>query len=493
VLSQVQKLIQQGDLTEANSQLSSALQKFPREPGFYNLLGVVEAQRANFKAAESSFRKATELDPQFIGAWLNLGRLYQESSDRNPGAIRKALEAYLELLKFQPSNLEANYQAAVLFQRQGAFEDSRRHLWRLPADARGRAQTLALELANHAALGEAAEAQAAAERFLSSADLSEADVVSIEPALEAQNQTDLELKILRGLDARQLASPRSLYYLGVLLERQEKLGEARAAFDRVAAAQSPSAPLLLDLARVAYKQRDLKGALGYLAHARELEPGNAAIHFFFGMVCVELNLPMAARPSLGEAVRLNPKNAYYNYALGAVAVQSQTPGDAVPCFEEYIALKPEDPRGRLALGAAHFYIANYDVARRELRAVEKHPETAAGAHYFLGRIAKQEENLVQAESEFQQAIAANSKFPDAIAELAHVHIHLEKYSDANKELERALQLEPDNFRANANLLILYQKTKDARAQQQQERFEQIKQKRSENEQLLWRTIEVRPY
>jgi hypothetical protein len=35
--------------------------------------------------------------------------------------------------------------------------------------------------------------------------------------------------------------------------------------------------------------------------------------------------------------------------------------------------------------------------------------------------------------------------------------------------------------------------KDARAEAQQARFEQIQQKRSENEQLLWRTIEVRQY
>ena len=39
--------------------------------------------------------------------------------------------------------------------------------------------------------------------------------------------------------------------------------------------------------------------------------------------------------------------------------------------------------------------------------------------------------------------------------------------------------DPDNFRANANLVVLYQKTKDTRAQAQQARFEEIKQKRSE--------------
>jgi tetratricopeptide (TPR) repeat protein len=493
LLSQIQDLVQQGDLPAASSQLSSAIKTFPHEPGFYNLLGVVEARQANFTAAESNLKKAVELLPQFTSAWLNLGRLYQEASNRDPGTARKALDAYLELLKFQPKNIEANYQAAVLFERQGAFQNSQSYLSHLPAEAQERAQALALRLANHAALGHAAQAQEAAERLLSSTDLSEADVVSIQPALEAHNQTDLELKLFQGLDARQLASAGSLYRLGVLLERKEKLPEARTVFEKVTAAQTPAAPLLLDLARVAYKQHDLNGALGYLAHARDLEPRNPGIHFFFGMVCVDLDLPVEARRSLTEAVRLDSENAYYNYALGAVAVQSRTPGDAIPYFQEYIAHKPEDPRGRFALGAAYFYIANYAAARTELHAVEKRPETAAGAHYFLGRIAKQEENLAQAESELRQAVAVNPAFADALAELAHVHIRMEKYADARMELERAREIDPDNFRVNANLLILYQKTKDARADAQHSRFEEIKQQRSENEQLLWRTIEVRPY
>jgi tetratricopeptide (TPR) repeat protein len=493
LLSQIQQLIERGDLTVANEQLSSALKKFPREPGLYNLLGVVAAQQGNFGAAESSFKKATELMPQFTGAWLNLGRLYQESADRDRGAVRKGLEAYLEVLKFQPSNLEANYQAAVLFQRQGAFQDSQRSLSSLPAEAQTRAQALAVRLANHVALGERASAQETSERLLRSADLSEADILGIEAVLEAHNQTDLELTLFHGLDARGLASAGSLNHLGILCEQAEKLVEARAAFEKVVAAQTPSAPLLLDLARVAYKLGDLNGTLGYLAHARDLEPLHSGIHFFFGMVCMDLNLPIEARRSLQEAVRLDPKNPYYNYALGAVTVQGRTPSEAVPYFENYIASKPEDPRGRFALGAAHFYSANYGAARKELSVVKDRPETAAGAHYFLGRIAKQEDNLAEAESEFAQAVAANPKFPDGLAELAHVHIRLDKYADARNELERAIKLEPDSFRVNANLLILYQKTKDPRVEAQRARFEEVKQKRSEDEQLLWRTIEVRPY
>ena len=60
------------------------------------------------------------------------------------------------------------------------------------------------------------------------------------------------------------------------------------------------------------------------------------------------------------------------------------------------------------------------------------------------------------------------------------------------ELQRAFALDPNNFRVNANLLVLYQKTKDPRVSDQQARFEEIKKKRDEDEQLLWRTVEVRP-
>ena len=66
-------------------------------------------------------------------------------------------------------------------------------------------------------------------------------------------------------------------------------------------------------------------------------------------------------------------------------------------------------------------------------------------------------------------------------------------TSARNELNRAFTLEPNNFRVNANLLILYQKTGDPRAPEQQSRFDEIKKKQAEDEQLLWRTIEVRPY
>ena len=104
-----------------------------------------------------------------------------------------------------------------------------------------------------------------------------------------------------------------------------------------------------------------------------------------------------------------------------------------------------------------------------------------------------QDNLPQAEIELKQAIAADPHFADALAELGLLHIRIRKYIAAGDELDRAFALEPDNFDVNADLLILYQKNGDPRAAEQKAHFEEIKKKQAEDEHLLWRTIEVRPY
>ena len=68
-------------------------------------------------------------------------------------------------------------------------------------------------------------------------------------------------------------------------------------------------------------------------------------------------------------------------------------------------------------GVARFYLADYEAAAKDLRAVADKPETAPGAHYFLGRIARLQDNLPEAENQLKQAVAADPRFADALAEL----------------------------------------------------------------------------
>lgn len=493
LLREVQGLLQSGQLSTAEQKLEQALPAFPGDPRLYNALGIISAQQSKAAEAEAHFLKAVELAPQFVDALLNLGRLYQQHSGDN-NTLDKAIAAYESIVEFDAGNVEANYQLAVLLQRRSEYQQSQDHLARLPQEAQQRAQALSIRCANTAALGHYAAAKQAAQELLRAGDLSELDVTTILPVIETAGQTALSITLLEGLAARGMASSESVRQLGLAYERDDKLERARANLEKAAPGFKDNlSPLLRELARVAYKQKDYKGTLGYLAHARDLEPNDPAIHFFFGMTCLSAELIMEARNSLQKAVELDPDQPYYNYALGAVLSTQRNAGNAVPYLEKFLALKPGDYRGRLSLGVALYRSAAHERAQREFEAVAEQAETAAVANYYLGRIALRNNDLDQAAQYFQTAIEHEPEYPDAHADLGLVYIRQGRHEDAAKALDRAMEVDPDAYRANLNLLLLYQRTKDPRQDAQKEKFERLQKEQEERLELVMRSIEVRPY
>src|SRR5438876_9270135 len=98
-LAHAQQLIERRDLAAARSELTGALGVYPRDPGLRNLLGVVEAQQGDYRKAEADFKIAiVAAGSRFTGAYLNLGRLYQENAAKDPRAPEKGLEIYRRLL-----------------------------------------------------------------------------------------------------------------------------------------------------------------------------------------------------------------------------------------------------------------------------------------------------------------------------------------------------------------------------------------------------------
>ena len=491
-IQKIQQLLQQGDSLNAQALLSQALRESPGNGGLYNLQGVIKAQQGDFASAEANFRKAIQLAPGSEGAYLNLGRLYQEQIPKDSSARDKALSVYTALLRFAPDHLEANYQSAVLLMEKRLYTASLGHLAMLPAEAQNHSQALSVQCADYAGLGQRDKAERAADQMLHRDDLAEADVTSVLPILASRKDASLALKLLQGLAARQLASFDSLHGLGLLYKNAARLAEARQTLEAAAQLQPNSVPNLLDLARIAYDQKDYSGALGYLAHARELEPNNASIHFFWGMVCIEQELAEEAYQALKKAVVLDPHNAYYNYAMGIVTMQRQDASESIPYLKKYCELKPRDPLGRLALGAAYFNSRDDELAEKVLSTVAHDPQTVAAANFYLGRIANRQGRYPEAIRQLELALQARPDYADAYAELGLIHLKRREYASAQEALEKALRLSPDGYSANLNLTILYQRTKNPKAEEQAKRFGQIKGEWAKRAMEFMRTIEVRP-
>jgi superkiller protein 3 len=485
-LSEIQQLLQDHNFDAAETQIAVAMKQFPQDAAFYDLSGVLQAGKGNYDSARAAFLKAIELDPLLVGAYLNLGHLYAQA-----GAVEtlpKALQIYTRLLEFDPGNPEANYQSAVLLERQKAFRASLDHL--APFNARpGKGAGARYSLRRPSGLGARSQAESAADRLLRSPDLTEADVLTTLPALEERRWDALEERLLEGAIERQVAGFGVYTALVRLQERQSHFDTARETLEKAVQAQPQSAATLIETRAHCREARGSQGCArlsGPRPRPRSPEPVDS---FLLGIVCAEENLLDEAYKSLRQAVALAPDNAYYNYAVGIIA-QQRDPGQAVSFFQNYIARRPHDPRGRLQLGIGYFETHQERLAQRELESAARFRETAGPAHFFLGRLANQEGKYPEALRELQQALAAQPRHADPYAEEGIIYMKQKEYKAAEDSLLRALAIAPDHYAANFNLMMLYERTGDKRAAEQTRRFNEVRQEQTEAAKLALRSIEV---
>ena len=488
---EIQQHMEQNDLQGARSLIAGAQAKFPANGGLENLLGVIEVQQGHADRAIQQFSAAILHDPTLAGAYLNLGRIYSQTAERDKTARASALRVYDKLLRTEPNNAEANYQAAMLLMWDHNYDRSLQHLARLSPNDRSRIGAQIVLCADEAALHHASAADTAAAAIAAAPDLGEQDAMEVFPALQAGHRADLIESIFSAANDKNALSANGLRILGLAQEGEGKLELARKTLELAFTQSSSSVPILVDLTRVARASKDYQGALGYLAHARDLQPNDAGFAYEFGVLCLRLGLLGESRKAMGEAVRLSPDNPEYNFGMGTISSYAQDATQGLPYLQKYHALRPSDPSALLAIGTTYFRAKNFDSATLWLKQAVTHQVTAADAHYYLGRIARVQGHLEDAKHELEQANTLNPDRPDVLAELGQVFFASHEYQKAQTDLDRAIARDPENYAANFGLLQLYARTGDPRREEQSRRFDEIKSNDEQHYQEMMRIISVR--
>jgi Flp pilus assembly protein TadD len=491
-VQEIQKQIQSGNLEQARGLIVTAEGKFPHNGGLENLLGVVEIQGGHTPAAIRAFQAAIRDNPRLTGAYLNLSRIMMPEAATDKAARAEALRLSRKVLEMDPGNDEARYQMATSYLWDLDYRLSLEQVRKLSPEARTQVGAEAILCADRAALGPRETTDEAAKALAANADLTEQDVDTCLPALRAARRADLIEMLLEASAGHKALSAQGLRVLGLAQEANGKLKEARATLESTFAANSGSTTILEDLTRVAKAAEDYQGALGYLAHARDLEPNNAELPYEFGAICVRMGLLAEARKAITEALRLKPDDAQYNLGMGIVVSFSEDPSQSLPYLAKFHALEPKDPQGPLALGEANFRAKDYDTALTWFRLAVGDAKTAADAHYYLGRIAHQQGRLDEAAVELKQALALRPGNADTLAELGQVSLAKREFEPADTYFQLALRADVDNYAANFGLLQLYARTGDARREKQSHRFDEVKKIRDERDQQMMRAIEARP-
>jgi tetratricopeptide (TPR) repeat protein len=489
----IQAAIQNGDQKDASRQLDAALARYPREAGFFNLRGVLHAQRSELEDARADFQKAVDLAPGLTPAWQNLARACQLATDRDSSATSCAVRAWQNVLRLHPADPEARAALATLYEWQGKFTESWREIEKLPPDEASRSTMLALRCADLVGMHRTREAEEIAQRITRTPGFSESDVTAIFPVLESNRSATVVVTLVEALDEKKGASAASLRQLAIAYEQLNRPPDARKILERVAALEPTNPQHLYELSRVAYLSHDLEGCLGYLAHIRDLTPNDPRVHFLFGLVTEKLELPIEARKSLEKALAIDPQNPDYNYAIGAVLLGSGSSAGAVPYFTKYASARPRDTRGHFALGVAYFASGDYESCRNQMLGLSKDPKAEAGAAYFLGRVARVEGNYDEALTYIERSIKLLPSFAENYTELGRIRMRQDQLEAARAAIEQALKLDSESFQANTALLALYQRTHDPRAQEQAVRLRNLDEKRSKRLELMLRSIEMKPY
>ncbi len=488
----IQQAIESGDLEGALRLIAASLTQQPDEGGLYNLRGIVYARRDQLTEAERDFSRAVRLAPRLTPAWQNLARVCRLQADVQPSSLACAISASQRIVDLKPDDIEARSTLALLFEKTGQYMASLHQLDTLPpSEASGSADSL-LRCADLAALGRTAEAMPIAARLAQDPNFSEADLGPVLSSFDSSKAAAALIPLLEGLDARQAAGRTTLQALAVAYEQTHRPREARKTLERVALLDPSNPAHLLELARLADDDKDHEAALGYLGHARDLAPGNPQIHFLFAKVAMELELPVEARASLNRALELDPANPGYNFAMGTVILTTRDAASAGNYFQKFVSARPEDAKGHYALGVADYASGDYAGSKQEMLRVQDDPKVAGGAAYFLGRIARQNDDLPGAAQNLRKAIELMPDYAESHTELARVYMLEERPEQARAELDLALHLDPHSFQANMQLLALYKRSHDPRADRQSEVVKSLDQERSRRAELMLRTVELRP-
>jgi tetratricopeptide (TPR) repeat protein len=486
----IQQSIQNNDLTGARALLAEAVKLYPANGGIENLAGIVEIQQGYPEVAKREFSLAIQHSPNLTGAYLNLARIYMQTAASNPEDRAKALRLYEKVLRTEPANPEANYEAATLSMWSQNYQRSFVYLEQLTPDARRQVGAEALICADEAGMGHNEAASRAAAALIANPDLAEQDAMTVLPVLRNSGRADLVESIFAAVARRHPLSAAGLRVLGLAQEAEGKLEKARTTIESAFIADSTTVGPLIDLTRIAEAANDHKGALGYLAHARDLQPKDAGLAYEFGSICLKLGLLEEGRKAMGEAVKLAPNNPQYNFAMGTVSSFGQDPTEALPFLEKYHALRPEDASGLLALGTTYYRAKDFGSASKWLKDAVNKTNTAADAHYYLGRIARQQGQPAEAVAQLTASATLKPDRPAVLAELGQVYVQMKQYGDAEKLFDRAIALEANNYAANFGLMQLYARTGDSRREEQSKRFDAVKQENEEQLRDALRVIEV---
>lgn len=448
------QLLNQGQPDQAEVEARQALRDPATRPLALSMLGTIRLQAGRYEESARYLKRALALNPHLVGARTNLGNTYLLE-----GKAAMARQSFEEVLKLDAGNFNARLGRA---KAEAALHDYERSLTTaqpILAQLRETDEGVLLLAADYGPLGKKDELRDLAGFWKTlAAPANEASLDFGDSLVRSGLSAEAE-EIFEGVEKRMdgQTSPALALRLGRSFLSVGNLEHSEKAFEQALSLDSGCTPCNQALAQIAEKQGNTEKALAHLLKAKQQKPDDPEILFDFGKVCLQRNLLDDALPALQKVVSLKPERDSYVYVLGSANVAKGNLPEAASLFSGLLRKHPQDAVLSYAVGAVYFLQNKYPEAESSLKhSLQQQPGQVAASYYLgLTYSATGQEEL--AVSVFRDLLARYPDHAPSYVQLGSILVKQHSYEEAEKNLERAVSLDPGSVQAHYQLGVLFRR------------------------------------
>ncbi len=468
----------EGDIFVRQQNPEEALRAFtkvadlaPKDPASFERIALVEASMRRYADADQNLRKAIQIDPSLVEAYLNLSVLYrfqkqpekavevlQQALDRNPDAValyiaeadllysqdkKDAAESALQLLRSHvKTSAEASLAVGDFYAQHGSMDRALAEFKSgLAIDPNN------IDLENHSV-----EAYLASKRLAEASALNQSvlkqkpkdTLAHIQSAriMLAGGHTDEAVAALRRQVRDSSDLPQAHYFLALAYRQQGSLEAAKSELQETLRVAPQMISAIEELTKLQLAEGNVREAKDSAIRGVQLAPGDASIRILLGTAFLRSGDAKAAGEQFGLAQQLIPNDPTPHLRLASVyQVQKNWAAEGRE-LETAVSLSPQSPEPLSAL--ADFLVSRNErpkaIARIE-QSMAIHP-TDANIHVILGSLLAGAESSDQAKAEFERAIELNPNLIAPYLRLAKLEQGRGNVDVAIARYEKALSLQP---------------------------------------------------
>jgi len=284
-------------------------------------------------------------------------------------------------------------------------------------------------------------------------------------ALIKGNKAEAEKQFKEALDYSKEKDPYVLAMLAEAYVDQEKATDAdlnkAVAYLEKAAGRDDKSPMIQIMLGDAYlKLKNGGKAMTAYDRAIQLDPKNALAYVKRGELYTSSRNYNEAEEAFKKEIAIDPNYAIAYHDLGELYYFAGQYDKALSTFQKYVDLAEPTPESRAKYASFLFLTKNYDKALQEVQQVLKSdPNNTVmnrlKAYSYLEL--KQPEKALQAIEDYMKKVDSSKLIADDYEYYGRILNANEKYKEAADNLQKAIEINPDNMELYQELATAYAK------------------------------------